>query len=172
MGFLLLLPFFLIRFGLMALLDKHAIRRAANFAPMEKDERVALWLYQLSNIALFLYLCFLRIRTLPQGLFYAGMGVYALGSLLLVLAVVGFAAPAQTGINQSGIYALSRNPMYVAYFFVFLGCVLLTHSVVLLVLLLVFQISTHWIIRAEERWCMGQFGEAYLQYMKRVRRYL
>lgn len=34
MGFLLLLPFFLIRFGLLALLNQEAVRRAAYFAPI------------------------------------------------------------------------------------------------------------------------------------------
>ena len=54
----------------------------------------------------------------------------------------------------------------------FLGCSLLTQSRLLLGLILVFQISAHWIILAEERWCAGQFGEAYLQYKRQVRRYL
>ncbi|MBU9727326.1 methyltransferase [Diplocloster modestus] len=61
--------------------------------------------------------------------------------------------------------------MYVAYFIFFLGCVLLTQSLLLLVFVLIFQITAHWMIRAEERWCIGQFGSTYLQYMKKVRRY-
>jgi protein-S-isoprenylcysteine O-methyltransferase Ste14 len=37
---------------------------------------------------------------------------------------------------------------------------------------LVFQISSHWIILSEERWCVKQFGDEYIDYMKRVRRYI
>ena len=48
-GAWLLLPFLLIRFGLMALLDKTALARAARFAPMEKTERPMYWLYQISR---------------------------------------------------------------------------------------------------------------------------
>jgi len=33
-GFLLLIPFFLIRFGLLSFLNKQALPRAAHFAPM------------------------------------------------------------------------------------------------------------------------------------------
>ena len=40
MGFLLLMPFFLIRFGLLALLDKGAVARAAHFAPLLKKEKL------------------------------------------------------------------------------------------------------------------------------------
>ena len=59
MGFLLLMPFFLIRFGLLALLDKGAVARAAHFAPLLKKEKPAYWIYQITNAAIFLYLFFL-----------------------------------------------------------------------------------------------------------------
>ena len=49
---------------------------------------------------------------------------------------------------------------------------LLTASALLLTLVLVFQVSAHWIIRAEERWCLERFGAAYARYMQKVRRYL
>ena len=56
------------------------------------------------------------------------------------------------------------------------GCVvstaLLTQSPVLFAASLVFQIAGHRIILAEERWCIRKFGNAYVQYMKNVRRYL
>jgi protein-S-isoprenylcysteine O-methyltransferase Ste14 len=40
------------------------------------------------------------------------------------------------------------------------------------VLLIFFQISAHWIILSEERWCIKKFGEEYIKYMNRVRRYI
>jgi protein-S-isoprenylcysteine O-methyltransferase Ste14 len=60
----------------------------------------------------------------------------------------------------------------VAYFVYFLGCVLLTRSLLLFAILLVFQISAHWIILSEERWCMEKFGEDYIRYMRGTRRYI
>ena len=75
-------------------------------------------------------------------------------------------------MRRLGLYRLSRNPMYLAYFILFLGCVLLTQSLVLFGLLAVFQVSAHWIILAEERWCLETFGAAYQHYARRVRRYL
>ena len=76
------------------------------------------------------------------------------------------------GMNRNGIYKFSRNPMYVAYFICFAGMAVLTRSLVLLAVVMVFQVSAHWIILAEERWCMEKFGTAYGQYMKEVRRYI
>lgn len=168
---LLLIPFFLIRFGLLALLDKAAVRRAAYFPPPEGKEMAAYWFYQLSNAAIFICMFFLNIKTGPPGAFYAGVAVYAAGAVLLAVSIINFASPSGSGINQSGLYRVSRNPMYVAYFLYFIGCVLLTQSWLLLGIVLMFQLSAHWIIRAEERWCVRQFGAEYTQYMKKVRRY-
>lgn len=62
--------------------------------------------------------------------------------------------------------------MYVAYFIYFLGCGLLINSLAYFIVLIVFQISVHWIILSEERWCMKEFGEEYKEYMNKVGRYI
>ncbi|MBH1942571.1 isoprenylcysteine carboxylmethyltransferase family protein [Mobilitalea sibirica] len=82
------------------------------------------------------------------------------------------AKPNSNRININGLYRISRNPMYLAYFIYLLGCVILSNSLVLLILLIAFQVSTHWIILSEERWCILEFGDEYKDYMKRVRRYI
>lgn len=170
MGFLLLLPFFIIRFGLLAKLNKDALKRAAYFAPLKNKEITAYWIYQVSNIAIFVYICFLKIKLTL--FFYPGLIVYMVGTILLTLSVINFAAPNENCINQNGLYKLSRNPMYVAYFIFFIGCVLMTQSFILFALVLFFQASAHWIILAEERWCCETFGKDYLKYMEKVRRYM
>lgn len=165
------IPLLLIRFVFLSILDKASIKRAALFAPMIGKEKVAYWFYQISNIMIFTYLYFLKIKTNSYW-FYVGLAIYGLGVLLCLLSVINFAKPEKNGINLKGLYQFSRNPLYVAYFIYFLGCVLLTQSFILLTILLVFQISTHWIIQSEERWCIQKFGEEYTNYMKNVRRYI
>lgn len=168
---LILIPFILIRFGLLGILDKEALKRAAFFAPLLGKEKAAYWFYQISNILLFVYLCFLKITTNPYWL-YTGLVIYGSGVMVCIVSVANFAKPADNGINLKGLYRISRNPMYVAYFIYFLGCVLLTQSLILLAMLMVFQISAHWIILSEERWCVKKFGEEYINYMNKVRRYI
>ena len=172
MELLLLAPFFLIRFTLLFLLDKTAVRRAAHFAPMETSEKPSYWLYQLSNAAIFICMFFLQVKFAPRYLFIAGVIIYLAGNLLLVISMFNFAHPSANGINLKGLYRVSRNPMYIAYFVYFLGCALLTQSLILFALVLVFQVSSHQIILAEERWCIKSFGEEYLQYMKKTKRYI
>lgn len=167
---LLVIPLFIIRFGLLGMINKSALRRAAFFAPLEGRERMAYFFYQVLNIMIILYPLFLKIQT-KQPRLLVGSFVYILGIVVLVISTIAFAKPNYSGLNANGIYKLSRNPMYVGYFIYFLGCVVLTNSMVLLIILLVFQISAHWIILSEERWCIQKFGSNYVSYMKRVNRY-
>ena len=168
---ILLIPLFLIRYGLLLLINKNALPKAAFFPPMRGPEKVMHWVYQASTIMFILYMFFLKIR---MGAFwlYVGLTVYTLGVLLFALSTISFAKPNIDGFNQNGLYRISRNPMYVAYFIYFLGCVFLTQSIVLFVLLCVFQLSAHWIILSEERWCRNSFGEKYVRYSQKVRRYI
>ena len=169
-AFLLMIPFFLIRFGLLGLKNKAALNRAAYFAPLEGRERAAYLFYQVSNVLIFLYPFFLKVQTTPPGV-WIGLALYLMGMVVLLLSTLAFAKPDQNGLNTGGVYRFSRNPMYVAYFLYFLGCAVLTRSWLLLLFLLVFQAAAHFIILAEERWCLGQFGSEYVSYRKRVRRY-
>ncbi len=171
-GFILLVPFFLIRFGLLWFRDKESVLRAAHFAPMVGNERAAYWLYQISNTAIVVYLCFLKVRINFSGLFLAGVVCYLLGLILCAVSIISFSSPSAQGLNTKGIYRFSRHPMYMSYFICFTGCALLTESWILGGIILVFQISSHWIILAEERECEKQFGEDYSRYKKEVRRYI
>lgn len=171
-GFLLLIPFFLIWFGLLSYLNKRAVQRAAHFAPMYGNEKIPYWIYQISNVGIVIYALFATVKIEYTWLFVLGLVCYLLGLLLCAISIVNFSSPSDVGMNTNGIYRFSRNPMYVSYFVCFVGMAALTQSLVLLGMVVIFQISAHWIILSEERWCLETFGLPYAQYMKKVRRYL
>lgn len=170
-AFLIVIPIVLIRYGLLNVINKEALKRASFFSPLIGREKVAFGVYQITTALILLYLLLLKIKTDSEW-FYIGLIIYSLGLILYVVSIVNYANPKKNGINLNGLYRISRNPMYVAYFIYFLGCVLLTRSWGLLLLLITFQISVHWIILSEERWCIREFGEEYIKYMNNVSRYL
>lgn len=171
-GFLLVIPFCGIRFLLPFILNKKAIQRAVHFAPVQGRERAAYHIYQLSNAGLLLYLFFLKIQSEHTWRFYTGLICYFSGLCLCDAAMTAFAFPDNKGLNTNGIYRFSQNPMYVGYFICFTGMSILTNSLMLFCIILMFQISAHWIILAEERECIQRSKEDYIRYMKRVRRYV
>ena len=171
-GFFLLVPFLLIRYVLLNILDKRAVSRAAYFAPVQGKEKIAYYFYQIATVGIFVCPFFLKVRADFSWQFFIGTACYLLGLGLCVVSMIDFASPDDTGLNTAGIYRISRNPMYVAYFICFAGIAFLTKSRIMFAVLAIFQISAHWIILAEERWCLEKFGETYREYMKRVRRYI
>lgn len=172
MAALLLIPFFLLRFGLLSALDRGALPRAAHFPPRRGGEGAAYVLHQLSTAALLVIPFFSEVHLTPLWRFGTGAALYIAGLAWLAMAVWAFAAPDGDGVCRRGVYRWSRNPMYLAYFVYFLGYSLLTASWAMGAALALFQLSAHRLILAEERWCLAQFGAPYAAYLQKVRRYL
>ena len=168
---ILFLPFIGVRFGLLSFVNKKALKRAAHFAPVKGNERIAYIVYQLATLALAVMSLLLPIKSDGSVCFYLGLFSYILGLILCAVTMVHFAFPDQAGFNQKGIYKFSRNPIYLSYFVILIGMSLLAQSLIFGLLTLIFQVSGHWIILSEERWCRQQFGQAYDSYRKGVRRY-
>jgi protein-S-isoprenylcysteine O-methyltransferase Ste14 len=76
-------------------------------------------------------------------------------------------------IVTSGVFALSRNPIYLGMVLLCLGIALIAGSIWLLLLTFVFAaVLEYGVILAEERYLERKFGVAYLLYKARVRRWI
>ena len=77
-----------------------------------------------------------------------------------------------TKLLLDGPYSLSRNPTYVAWTLMYLGIGLAANSLWIVVLLPAVVAFTHiFDVLREERFLEKKFGEEYIQYKERVRRY-
>lgn len=78
-----------------------------------------------------------------------------------------------TAIVETGIYAVSRNPIYVAMAEIYLGFSLVFNSVWFLPFLpIVLLVINFGVIRREERYLEAKFGDVYLDYTRRVGRWM
>jgi protein-S-isoprenylcysteine O-methyltransferase Ste14 len=78
----------------------------------------------------------------------------------------------ETSLKVSGLYRFSRNPMYLGvYATVFASIIYTVNPVVIVVGVFVVAVH-HKIILAEEEYMQKVFGQEYLEYSRRVRRYL
>ncbi|MGQ8337699.1 methyltransferase family protein [Sunxiuqinia sp. A32] len=106
--------------------------------------------------------------------------IFLLGAnLLLVPAYVSLSIFTRVGLpasdhalNTSGVYRISRNPMYTSFFFFHVACFLLIPSVLLLGMMLFISITHHFIILKEENFLENTFRSEYLTYKKSTARYL
>lgn len=78
-----------------------------------------------------------------------------------------------TAIVTTGVYAFSRNPIYLAMTMLYLGAALLLSSLwILLLLAPVLLLINFGVIVREENYLTVKFGDEYAAYKKRVRRWI
>ena len=77
-----------------------------------------------------------------------------------------------TAIVKDGPYRFTRNPIYLANTVLYVGVTLLFNAFWPLLTLVPFFLLLHWgVVRREERYLEARFGETYLDYKSRVRRW-
>jgi protein-S-isoprenylcysteine O-methyltransferase Ste14 len=158
---------------------------AMNFGKIDRKD------FLIPPIALFyFYLVFAAAFQLPtvsrQQFFHsepiAWVGVlFCLAGLLLLLwSLVSFGKSFRVGIDTehpdklitSGVFAFSRNPIYLAFAFILLGQFLILSNWILLV----FLGAGTWLfnrqVLLEEDYLKKHYGQEYPEYCNRVRRYL
>lgn len=177
----LLLGFVLTR---VLLLKRNGIK-AMKFGEMDKKDFLIL-----PFVIFYFYLVFAAAFDLPapsRQQFFHSRIVFRLGEffsvaglLLLFLSLVSFGKSFRVGIDQdrpdklvtAGIFAFSRNPIYVAFAFVLLAEFLLFSNWILLA----YMLAAVWLfqrqVRREEEFMRAHYGRQYLEYCRRVRRYL
>ena len=111
---------------------------------------------------------------------YVGFGLVSLGFVLGVLALiamrnswrVGIKYDQKTELVSSGIYRLSRNPYFLSYSVLICGYLLIFPSLILLGLWISLALIFHRMILEEEEYLESVHGVDYLDYKKKVNRYL
>ncbi|MEI8112782.1 MAG: isoprenylcysteine carboxylmethyltransferase family protein [Bacteroidia bacterium] len=77
----------------------------------------------------------------------------------------------QHELRTSGIYRISRNPMYASFIFLNTATFLYLPSIFLLIVMLYGMIVHHFIILGEEKYLKGEFGDEFEKYKSKVSRY-
>lgn len=106
-----------------------------------------------------------------------GLGCLVAASVLKTGAFLSFGDSWRIGVSDpgrlvtGGIFALSRNPIFVAFNLFILGVFLINGTLILLILGLLQIALLHYQILEEERFLTGRFPE-YAAYCKRTPRYV
>jgi protein-S-isoprenylcysteine O-methyltransferase Ste14 len=111
---------------------------------------------------------------------WAGVLFCIAGLVLVVRSLVSFGRSFRVGIDTDhpdklvkiGVFAFSRNPMYVAFGLVLLGEFLVYSNSILLIYILGGAWLIHRQVLREEEFLREHYGRQYLEYCDRVRRYL
>jgi protein-S-isoprenylcysteine O-methyltransferase Ste14 len=158
--------------------------KAMKFGEMDKKD-----FFIIPFASLFFYLILSSALNLPKlgaELFrneivsWFGVVLCILGLLLFLLSLVSFGKSFRVGIDEekpgalitTGVFAISRNPIYTAFGFILFGIFLIFPNWILLLYL----IAGLWLfnrqVLLEEDSLKKIYGEEYMEYCKKVRKYL
>jgi protein-S-isoprenylcysteine O-methyltransferase Ste14 len=111
---------------------------------------------------------------------WIGVAFCASAVIVMVASLVSFGTSFRVGIDAqqpgklvtSGIFRLTRNPIYVAFAFALLGEFLIQPNWLMLAYLLAGVALFHRQVLREESYLGTHYGDEYREYSRRVRRYL
>jgi protein-S-isoprenylcysteine O-methyltransferase Ste14 len=111
---------------------------------------------------------------------WVGVLLCLAGLFVLLLSLISFGTSFRVGIDQdhpdklvtTGIFAFSRNPLYVAFGSVLLGQFLVFSNWILLIYMVAAVWLFHRQVLREEEYLRNHYGQQYSEYYGRVRRYL
>jgi len=111
---------------------------------------------------------------------WLGVAFCIAGLVVFVASLVSFGKSFRVGIDvehpdqliTSGIFAYSRNPIYVAFLMILLGEFLILPNWITLLYLVGAVWLIHRQVLREEAYLKSHYGAAYLEYTQRVRRYV
>ncbi len=119
-----------------------------------------------------------QIKSEPA-LWLVGFLLSCLGLYFFVMAILtmrsnwraGYGAEQNTDLVTGGIYRVSRNPAFVGFDLLYIGCATAYPGVLNIVWAVLAVLLFHLQILGEERFLTERFGRAYVRYWQKVGRY-
>lgn len=111
---------------------------------------------------------------------WIGVALVTIGALVFIGAFLSFGDSWRVGFDMKtpgslvtgGIFAISRNPIYLFLDLWFVGTFLINGRLIFLIFALLAIADVHWQILQEEDYLRNLYGESYDAYCRRTRRYV
>jgi len=111
---------------------------------------------------------------------WLGFALCTVGLCGVALTLISFGESFRVGIDEQkpdklvtdGMFAISRNPIYVSFFCFISGLFLIHRNWLITVAVALFAIAIHRQVLREEAFLKKHYGDAYTKYCEKVRRYL
>ena len=108
-----------------------------------------------------------------------GVALCLVSCVCFFLTLIGFGDSFRVGIDErkpgrlvtGGMFAISRNPIYVCFLLFFIGLYLIHHNIVIFIAVIIFALAIHRQVLREEVFLKQHYGVEYEEYCERVRRY-
>lgn len=146
-----------------------ALRRAVTLPPMSSTERIGYWSVMIPYFTMYGYAVVVPF-TENVPLLLVGLVVFCVALILRIRAFIDYAATPSDTLITRGIYAVSRNPGYLAAALALFGMGLMGESWLMMGVALYFFVGYQWVSQLEERFCLAHYPDTFPDYRARVAR--
>lgn len=156
---------------LLVAVNPKAIKRLNDMSWYSKRDKIASFSTMVMMIVLMVVAIWIPLK--PGTIwFYTGTSVFAIGIIINLIALYNYGSTPNEKAILTGMYKLSRNPLYLCWTIILIGICIASASWLFLILSVIYHIPNHYLILGEEQYCLKTYGEEYRDYMNKVPRYL
>ena len=147
-------------------------KRAPQLVPFNKTEKIlALSTHVIVMPFSIVYSIFLPLK-IDTAWFYIGLVIFILALVMSLMTTISFATTPVDKPVTSGIYQISRHPIYLSGFLLNLSIGIACASWVVLLCAILWIVLWHMVVPTEERFLAEKYGDAYREYMNRTPRWI
>ncbi len=143
---------------------KEDTKKLKNISPTHVKKtwysKILYWLLFIIFIISFILTFFLPLQ-MASSWFYIGIILFMIGIFLNVFVIQSWIISTPDGPITSGIYRYSRHPMYISFFFSYIGICIATLSLLFLILTFIHISLTFLQAMSEEEYCILKYGDPY-----------
>jgi protein-S-isoprenylcysteine O-methyltransferase Ste14 len=156
---------------LMIAINPKAVKRLWDVSWYAKQDKIASFITTILMIALMIVAIWIPVKY-GTIWFYSGAVIFSIGIILNLIALYNYATTPENQAILSGLYKISRNPLYLCWTIVLIGICIATTSWLMVILSVLYHVPNHYLILGEEKHCLKTYSKDYEDYMAKVPRYL
>lgn len=157
---------------LMSKEAKERGKRATQFPPFSRAEkRLALSTHVIIMPFVIVYSIFLPLK-IGSAWVYVGLPIFAVALVMTLMTTISYATTPIDEPVTRGPYRISRHPIYLSAFLMYLGIGIACASWIVLLCAVLWIVFFHIVVPTEERFLIEKYGDAYREYMNRTPRWI
>jgi protein-S-isoprenylcysteine O-methyltransferase Ste14 len=147
--------------------------KAAQFVPFNKkiEKVLALSTHVIIMPFSMIYSIFLPLQ-MGTAWLYIGLVVFILSLVISLMSTISFANTPVDKPVTSGIYRISRNPIYLSGFLMFIGISIATVSWIIFLCGILWLVLFHIVLPSEEHFLLEKYGDSYHEYMDKTPKWI